>query len=80
MLSNIRLQMSEYERLPPEEGGNCAPDSYLPNRFDTNIFKITKETVYSKEVEALIYYAFIIFNHMLFPLSSPSFRYVRNFA
>ncbi|CAG0892218.1 unnamed protein product [Darwinula stevensoni] len=49
-ISNIGLKMVEFERIPPDLGGNCAVDSYLMQRFDPNIFRITNETPYSKEV------------------------------
>ncbi|CAG0902126.1 unnamed protein product [Darwinula stevensoni] len=49
MLSNFGLKTVELDRIPPEDGGNCAPDSYLLNRFDPNIFSVTNETAYSKE-------------------------------
>ena len=44
--------MLQFERIPPEQGGNCADDSYLLQRFDPELFGITNKTAYSKEVKA----------------------------
>ena len=52
VVSSVRLKMVEFERIDPEDGGNCAKESYLLQRFDPKIFMVTNETAYSKEVEA----------------------------
>ncbi|CAG0898561.1 unnamed protein product [Darwinula stevensoni] len=49
-VSYVGLKMVEFQRLRPEFGGDCAPDSYLRLRFDPEVFVVTNETVYSKEV------------------------------
>ena len=51
-ISNIGLKMTEFERVLPDVGGDCALDNYLPQRFDSEVFKFPlNETVYSKEVK-----------------------------
>ncbi|CAG0893137.1 unnamed protein product [Darwinula stevensoni] len=53
VVSSVRLKMMEFERIHMEDGGNCAGDSYLMQRFDPKIFMVTNETVYTKEVAVL---------------------------
>ena len=70
VLSSIRLNMGEYERISPEDGGDCASDSYLLQRFDQTIFTVTNETIYTKEVVAFTCNALIILQNIRsWPLS-----------
>ncbi|CAG0892288.1 unnamed protein product [Darwinula stevensoni] len=48
MASFAALKMTEYERIPLDQGGDCSPDSYLFERFDPNIFKVTKNSIYTQ--------------------------------
>ncbi|CAG0892842.1 unnamed protein product [Darwinula stevensoni] len=49
-ISHIGLKMVEFERIPPDQGGNCAQDTYLLQRFDPDVFHITNSTAYSKQL------------------------------
>ncbi|CAG0892838.1 unnamed protein product [Darwinula stevensoni] len=49
-ISHIGLKMVEFERIPPDQGGNCAQDTYLLQRFDPEVFHITNRTAYSKQL------------------------------
>ncbi|CAG0908548.1 unnamed protein product, partial [Darwinula stevensoni] len=50
MVSNVVIAKMEFERLHPEDGGNCALDTFLMQRFGTEVFNITQNTKYSKKV------------------------------
>ncbi|CAG0892840.1 unnamed protein product [Darwinula stevensoni] len=49
-ISHIGLKMVEFERIPPDQGGNCAQDTYLLQRFDPEVSHITNRTAYSKQL------------------------------
>ncbi|CAG0899729.1 unnamed protein product [Darwinula stevensoni] len=49
-ISYIGIRKMELEHLGPEDGGFCAPDAYLTQRFDPIIFKIPEVPKYSKEI------------------------------
>ncbi|CAG0899840.1 unnamed protein product [Darwinula stevensoni] len=66
-VSYIGLKMVEFERIPPDLGGNCAPDSYLLQRFDPNIFRVRDGIPYSQEVKAYSYNEFLILRSGLPP-------------
>ena len=59
-ISYIGVKMVELERIPPDQGGDCANDSYLLQRFDPKIFQIMNETAYSEEVKVYNFNEFII--------------------
>ncbi|CAG0898885.1 unnamed protein product [Darwinula stevensoni] len=50
-VSYIGLKMAEFERIPPDLGGDCADDSYMLRRFDPDVFSVPNETGYSKEMK-----------------------------
>ncbi|CAG0897808.1 unnamed protein product [Darwinula stevensoni] len=39
-ISHVTTKKVVLQRLLPDEGGNCAPDTYLEKRFDMNIFDL----------------------------------------
>ncbi|CAG0902759.1 unnamed protein product, partial [Darwinula stevensoni] len=49
MVSNVVISKMQFERLHPEDGGNCALDTFLMQRFGTEVFNITQDTKYSKK-------------------------------
>ena len=59
MATHATLKMTEFEKIPPDLGGNCAPDSYLTERFDPKVFSVTNETIYTVEVESFVYNIFL---------------------
>ncbi|CAG0893375.1 unnamed protein product [Darwinula stevensoni] len=46
--SYVGMRKMSFERLRPDTGGDCAFDSYLQERFDQRIFKVSDGTKYSK--------------------------------
>ncbi|CAG0899356.1 unnamed protein product [Darwinula stevensoni] len=50
MNSFVGIRKMELERLHPDEGGDCAYDSYFTRQFDTKIFRIKKDAKYSKQL------------------------------
>ncbi|CAG0892226.1 unnamed protein product [Darwinula stevensoni] len=49
-ISYVGMRKVEFERIHTDVRGNCAFDSYLVQRFDPTIFKITEKTKYSKQL------------------------------
>ncbi|CAG0905038.1 unnamed protein product, partial [Darwinula stevensoni] len=47
MNSYIGMKKRKFERLRPEDGGDCAYDSYLEDRFNNSIYNIGNGTKYS---------------------------------
>ncbi|CAG0901891.1 unnamed protein product, partial [Darwinula stevensoni] len=50
MNSYVGVRKMSFERLRPDTGGDCAFDSYLQERFDKRIFKVSDENKYSKKL------------------------------
>ncbi|CAG0891440.1 unnamed protein product [Darwinula stevensoni] len=50
MISYIGVRKTVMERLPPDQGGNCATESYLENRFDPEIFNFSVKRKFSKQL------------------------------
>ena len=54
MNSNIGIRKKVFERLRPEEGGDCVYDSYLQNRFSNGTFMI-ENLKYSFQVKIFVF-------------------------
>ncbi|CAG0904489.1 unnamed protein product, partial [Darwinula stevensoni] len=51
MVSYVGLKMMEFERLHPADGGDCALDSYLLDRFDPKIFAVASYAEVSSDAK-----------------------------
>ncbi|CAG0900735.1 unnamed protein product [Darwinula stevensoni] len=47
--SHVAVRKTQVNRLPPENGGSCSPDSYLGDRFN-GLFTKSNETKYSEKL------------------------------
>ncbi|CAG0890626.1 unnamed protein product [Darwinula stevensoni] len=49
-ISHVTPKKLVLQRLPPDEGGDCAPASYLEKRFDLNMFNLKTKYEYTNQV------------------------------
>ncbi|CAG0898204.1 unnamed protein product [Darwinula stevensoni] len=79
--SYVTIKKMSLQRLPPDEGGDCAPNSFLEKRFHLDKkFKFTKQTcsfnfLFSENIATVnIYYESLavetITEHLMYPWSS----------
>ncbi|CAG0897893.1 unnamed protein product [Darwinula stevensoni] len=52
-ISHVTPKKVVLQRLPPEEGGHCAPASYLEKRFDLNMFNLKTKYEYTNQFVTL---------------------------
>ncbi|CAG0890622.1 unnamed protein product [Darwinula stevensoni] len=54
-ISHVTPKKVVLQRLPPDEGGHCAPASYLEKRFDLNMFNLKTKFEYTNQVRKALF-------------------------